>query len=301
MQIVPKYINSKRNVTTLVVGTAIFCLLFLNIFRPFFDLLEKLDINIIDPSITYFLLADAIALVALGVIAISRVLMYKWVKKGNQLTYLIYALWITGEVLAMAVIFSTFVFYVGTPKETFGELFVKVLLYTGFTLLLPYLIFHFYFAWDNKSRLLVELERENKVNNSIQPIVVTPDRTSILLRFNDEKGNPKLTVAIDNLYFIESADNYAKICYSHQGKIQYYMHRATMKSIEELYPDYLIRCHRSYIVNINKVKLIRREDDGLYIGLDTEKVPNIPISKTYSNRLFSALSGTTIQEDKPTT
>lgn len=299
MQIVPKYINSKRNVTILIVGTAIFCVLFLNIFRPFnWDFTENNRLPmVVDQSVTYFIFATVIAIVALGVIAVSRVMMYKWVKRGNQLTYLIYALWITGEVLFMTVIFSVAVYYL-TPPNTldydFGMLFVRVILYTGFTLLLPYLIFHFYFAWDNKSKIVQQLEQEKQENIMAEPLTIlssVPERPNTLIRFNDEKGNLKLSVMLDSLYYIESADNYVSIHYLHLDKLQTFMHRATMKSIEDQYPNVLVRCHRSYIVNVQKIKVIRKESDGLYIGLDLEKMPIIPMSKTYSANIFKAMEG----------
>ena len=293
MLVVPKYVNSKRNVTILIVGTAIFCLLFLNIFRPFnWDLAENSHLpTVIDPSVTYFIFADVIALIALGVIAVSRVLMYKWVKKGGVLTYLIYALWITAEVLVMTVIFSLSAYYLTDAVQgSYGILFVKVLLYTGFTLLLPYLIFHFYFAWDNKTKLLQQMqsEIEQGMTTTAGPLQVS-DKANTLIRFNDEKGKMRFTVMLGNLYYIESADNYVSIHYLHLDKLQTYMLRTTMKELEELAPADLVRCHRSYIVNINKVKLIRKESDGLYLGLDLEKMPIIPISKTYSSKVFAAL------------
>lgn len=301
MQIVPKYVNYKRNVTILVVGTGIFCLLFLNIFRPFnWDLdpgpNSRLPM-VIDSSVTYFIFADVIALVGLGVIAISRILMYKWVTRGNELTYLIYALWITGEVIVMAVIFSVAVYYLAPPDKIyydFGMLFVRVLLYTGFTLLLPYLIFHFYFAWDNKTKMVQQLEQEKQDSLMSEPLPIlssVPEKQNMLIRFNDERGKLRLSVMLDNLYYIESADNYVNIHYRHLDKLQTFMLRATMKSIEENYPNVLVRCHRSYIVNVDKIKLIRKEHEGLFIGLDLEKMPVIPLSQTYSSNILAAMEG----------
>ncbi len=305
MLVVPQYFNSRRNVTILIVGTAIFCLLFLNIFRPFnWDLdpgpNSRLPM-VVDSSVTYFIFADVIAIVAMGVIAISRVLMYQWVKKGNVLSYLVYALWITGEVIVMTVIFSVAVYYLTPPDkigEDFGMLFVKVLLYTGFTLLLPYLIFHFYFAWDNKSKLVQQLEREKAQNDINMPVSKFSEHPNVSIRFNDERGNLKLSVMLDNLFFIEGADNYVTIHYLHLGRPQTFMLRATMKSLAELYPSGLVRCHKSYIVNINKVKVVRKESDGLYLGLDYEKMPVIPLSKTYSSSVFSAMEGLEKTDDE---
>jgi DNA-binding LytR/AlgR family response regulator len=38
------------------------------------------------------------------------------------------------------------------------------------------------------------------------------------------------------------------------------------------------------MVNFDQVKVIRREKDGMYMELGVDKVPDIPISKTYSEK-----------------
>ncbi|HPN47309.1 MAG TPA: LytTR family transcriptional regulator DNA-binding domain-containing protein [Bacteroidales bacterium] len=47
-----------------------------------------------------------------------------------------------------------------------------------------------------------------------------------------------------------------------------------------------MRCHRSYIINSDKVKVIRKEKEGIYIDLDSEKVKSIPVSKGYSQKVM---------------
>jgi len=47
----------------------------------------------------------------------------------------------------------------------------------------------------------------------------------------------------------------------------------------------LVRCHRSYVVNINKVKVLRKDKEGLFLDLDYLDLPDLPISKTYSEQV----------------
>jgi DNA-binding LytR/AlgR family response regulator len=49
----------------------------------------------------------------------------------------------------------------------------------------------------------------------------------------------------------------------------------------------MIRCHRSFIVNFDKVKILRKEKEGIYLVLDQENIPDIPVSKTYVERVMS--------------
>jgi DNA-binding LytR/AlgR family response regulator len=66
-----------------------------------------------------------------------------------------------------------------------------------------------------------------------------------------------------------------------------YLLRCKLKTIEESFANSsLMRCHRSYIINSDKVKVIRKEKEGIYIDLDSEKVKSIPVSKGYSQKVM---------------
>jgi DNA-binding LytR/AlgR family response regulator len=112
-----------------------------------------------------------------------------------------------------------------------------------------------------------------------------------MIRFNDEKGNTKLVVSADRVISLESAGNYVNILYDNDGKLVRYSLRNTLKGIEKVCnSNGLIRCHRSYFVNLNKIKVIRRTSEGVYAEMDVHNVGDIPVSKTYASdllRLFS--------------
>ena len=71
-----------------------------------------------------------------------------------------------------------------------------------------------------------------------------------------------------------------------KGQLTKFMLRNSLKAIEESLADTnVLRCHRSFMVNFDQVKVIRREKEGVYLELGIEKVPDIPISKTYSEKV----------------
>lgn len=141
---------------------------------------------------------------------------------------------------------------------------------------MPYSVLHLYFSYQEKERQLRLLEE---------------DRTEVANRlsvfsFYDEKRELRLSVKRSNLLYIESADNYVCIWYLNKGVLTKFMLRNSLKAIEEsLAETNVLRCHRSYMVNFDQVKVIRREKDGVYLELGVEKVPDIPISKTYSEKV----------------
>ena len=111
------------------------------------------------------------------------------------------------------------------------------------------------------------------------------------IRFADEKGNVKLVVGAERVISIESAGNYVTILYDNDGKLVRYSLRNTLKSIEEICKaNGLVRCHRSYFVNLNKIKIIRRNSEGIFAEIDHSGVDDIPISKTYAPELMRLFS-----------
>jgi len=70
-----------------------------------------------------------------------------------------------------------------------------------------------------------------------------------------------------------------------------YTLRNTMKGIDKICTaNGLVRCHRSFFVNINKVKVIRRTPEGMVAEIDHPGVDTVPVSKTYASDLISLFS-----------
>jgi len=87
---------------------------------------------------------------------------------------------------------------------------------------------------------------------------------------------------LEDLLYIESADNYVEIHYITNGKAKTYLLRNSIKNIElQLRKSPVARCHRSFLVNFNRVKVIRRTKEGLMLEIDEPNTPDIPVSKSY--------------------
>jgi DNA-binding LytR/AlgR family response regulator len=98
-------------------------------------------------------------------------------------------------------------------------------------------------------------------------------------------------VRSDQIFWIESADNYIKVHYLDKGKIASFMIRNTLKNIENSFAHTsLVRCNRSTVVNFDKVKILRKEQEGIFLVLDHEAVPDVPVSRTYASRVLSRFS-----------
>jgi len=255
-------------------------LLFINIFQPFGSREWYPYIS----DFKYFFFSSLIILIGMLVVVISRLIMLLYVRKHAP-TYWQYSIWIVSEILSMSLFYSLFTKFI--PKEgahrDFGEIFHKSTVNTSMILLLPYAILWLYFSWRDKNNLLEKMALE-------EPVAEAPKKS--LIAFPDEKGELRISIMLENLLYVDSADNYATIHYLNKSKLSHFLIRNSLKWMEEnLTTDSpLVRCHRSYIVNLDKVKVLRKTKDGIYLELDAMNTPDIPVSKTYYERVMNKFS-----------
>ena len=266
---IPRYVYEKPNIDQLILLTALFALVFINIYKPFSSS-NWYPVS----ELKFFLFSSLIILTGVLVVVISRICMFYYGRK-HGITYGAYTLWIIIEVASMA-LFYTFYTLTLNPERDWMGVFKESVINTSLVLLLPYFILHLYFSYQEKEKMLRLLE-QTRADLSAQQSVFS---------FYDEKNDFKLSVKRNNLLYLESADNYVCIWYLNKGILSKFMLRNSLKAIEETLSDtHVLRCHRSFMVNFEQVKVIRREKDGIYLELGIDKVPDIPISKTYSEKV----------------
>ena len=111
-----------------------------------------------------------------------------------------------------------------------------------------------------------------------------------LINLYDYNGTLKLTINSDSLYYMESQDNYIKIHYENNGKLCSYMLRSRTKTIEENLADTsIVRCQRSYLVNVMKINHIKKGGKVRYIVLSHDDIRPIPVSKNYFKNLIAKI------------
>ena len=112
-----------------------------------------------------------------------------------------------------------------------------------------------------------------------------PARTEII-NFRDEKGVLQLSIKKDSLLYLESADNYVSVWYLSKSGVSNYLVRNTLKEMELRFSQTrIVRCHRSYLVNLDQVKVARRTSNGIVLDLGTPKIPDIPVSRTHAEQI----------------
>ena len=272
---IPHYLNEKRNIVRLVIFTSLFALVFINIYSPFgvdkwFEL-TKLQL------LTY---SSLIILTGVLVVVISRIIMFQ-VCKRHLISIWQYLLWIFIEVLFMALFYALFEKLFLDDSRIFSDLVKLSARNTALVLLFPYSILWLYFSWKDKKEQIDRLAE----------VQTFPANNRNMIPFYDDKGILKFSIKKENLLYLESAENYVNICYLNKGNVSKYLLRDTLKKIEENFSGTdIIRCHRSYMVNFDKVKVIRKDKDGLKLELDNPSVIDLPVSKTYVNSVMQTFS-----------
>lgn len=273
---IPTYLIRKGNLVRLVIFTAIFAMAFINIYNPF-----SVDEFIQLSSLRFFLYSSIVILTGMLVVVISRITMYYYTKR-HRLNYWQYLLWVFAEILVMAFVYAIYVKFVLADGRDFIELFKISLKNTLLVILLPYTIMWLYFSWQDKAIKLQELQSKDSLEEK--------PKTGMIL-FRDEKKTMRLSIQQQDLLYLEAADNYVSIYYLDRDKVQKFMVRNSMKAFELQFRDSrIIRCHRSFMVNLDKVRIIRKEKDGLHLELGTEPSISLLVSKTYIQAVMEAFS-----------
>ena len=236
-QKIPSYIYGKQNIVRLILWTALFALVFINIYKPFSST-SWYKVS----EFKFFVFSSLIILTGVLVVVLSRIILFHWGKR-HAITVRTYAIWIVLEIFFMS-LFYTIYTLVLNPEREYMEVFNDSAVNTSLVLLLPYSVLHLYFSYKEKERQLRLLE-ENQTEAAVRQSVFS---------FYDEKNELRLSVKRSNLLYLESADNYVCIWYLNKGQLTKFMLRNSLKAIEESLADTnVLRCHRSFMVNFDQV------------------------------------------------
>lgn len=113
----------------------------------------------------------------------------------------------------------------------------------------------------------------------------TPETSDITINFCDKSGKLSFATKRSNVLYVEAADNYTNIHYLSGEKEEQFILHNSLKNVEQSFSSYfLMRCHRGYLVNVDNIKLLRREKDGMVLEIaHCDRL--IPVSKTYSESI----------------
>lgn len=276
----PKYTWAKKQMVFNVVFTALFSLMAMLLMAPF-----SISGWFQSDATTAGLLTICFWAFGFAFLAFSRSWLYRL--QGKEFTFLGYVTWCLVEMIIISACYSACSYWgiekgwINDPLDHPGVFFCSALVFCLFGMGAPNVISLLWFAVSERDQTI----RLMNFNNVVSDTQTTP-RTDKKIMLYDNSGVLKLIINQDSIFYIESDDNYIKVWYEDSSEeIKQYMLRCRLKTIEESFADSeLVRCHRQYIVNINKVERVTRQKDGLFqLDLGNSNIAPIPVSKTYEN------------------
>lgn len=203
--------------------------------------------------------------------------------------------WNLGEIILIglfhAYISLRIMHIAGHPSEV---IIGKSILITFIALGFPFIVTDLSFALIDAQRVL-RIARsviKSNENTPTQAAPKTPANEPIvtdnpdIVNLNDYTGALKFTVKLENIYYIKAEGNYVNVFYNNKGGISSFVLRNKIQAIEDAFAGTpLMRCHRTYIVNSNNIKLIRNEADGYYIDFNQSGLESVPVSNTYREKI----------------
>ena len=294
----PHYLIEKNNLIVQVTISVLFAIAFLAVYIPISDTttawfsLEEQDSFIYT---AFFIIFSTIFLI------FSRIMMYYMSKRLIRFTLPKFIFWNLGEIILIglfhAYISLRIMHVAGHPSEV---IIGKSILITFIALGFPFIVTDLSFALIDAQRVLRiarSVIRSNETTTT-QATAKTPAGEQLvtenpdIISFNDYTGTPKFTVKLENIYYIKAEGNYVNVFYNNKGGISSFVLRNKIQAIEDAFAGTpLMRCHRTYIVNSNNIKLLRNESDGSYIDFNQTGLELVPVSNTYREKIFKRLSG----------
>lgn len=278
---IPKFITEKKDIWLFLFATLLFAILFVLIYQPagYMRTSEALSHwnKHIYTAIQFF--------AGFIILTVSR-FTFRQLHIKKEKTVRDMVLWIAGELVLISLTLTLIATLINADEELeFYELLGRVSFNIATILVIPY---------AGTTLILMLRERRQQIEALREYIEKQEEaRQEMTENMNFYALGGKLAFSTHkvNVLYIESADNYSNIHYINEGKEDTFILHNTLKNLdnEKKYPG-LLRCHRGYMVNINNVKLLRKEKDGLVIEL-SQGGKAIPVSRTYNERVVKYFAG----------
>ncbi|MDD4031516.1 MAG: LytTR family transcriptional regulator DNA-binding domain-containing protein [Bacteroidales bacterium] len=257
----------------IITGLFIFLLFFLPLDPPVSDFNKKVLILSGFAMITFFLLA--LFRVIMPILKSNFFKSEKWTVKKEMLLHFFFLVFNT-------VAYTFFARYVGLIEISFHLVVNIVLISLG--VIVVFIIINEYRFLRKRLYSLMNQNRKEEISD----IDIAVD-TGIEFESND--GSERFLLFPEQIILIKSADNYIEIIFKQNDKVSRRLLRSTLKKAELTVTKFpfLIRCHRSFIVNADCIHTVHKTGDGLILEL-TDYPHMVKVSRQYIIKVKEALN-----------
>ena len=177
--------------------------------------------------------------------------------------------WCLGETYAICYAFALYLSLFS--GKTYFECVLQSMGYTFLSFIYPYAILIMFQIVDEERFLRLSAAHAGE------------DADGRLVKFYDERHKLKLTLDRREIMKIKADFNYITVYYVERGQLRSVSIRSSMKSVENSAEKHgLVRCHRSFFINPDHVRILSRDRDGaINATLDRDDIEPVPVSKKY--------------------
>ena len=292
---IPMFMTSRKYLAVSVLFVIAFSVFFMVIYTPFSvsSWFSVKDMGSFGISVVF-------TVAAIAILAVSKTAIYL-LRNRIRFTAARYMAWLMCEniVISLGYTILTFQLLPGITSSSIPAIAVRVLFFVTMITAIPYSLVTLYVAYRTKSEELeAALDERDRLRGELragraasETATAAAPQLPQMINLYDNNGTLRLTITVDSLYYLESQDNYVKVHYKHNDKFSVYMLRSRTSSIEEsLAGTGMIRCHRSYIINVRKIAFIGEEHKSYYVTLNDEQIKRIPVSKRYYDTVTGAIA-----------
>ncbi len=258
-------LDQKSDRYFMILVCLVFGVLFINVFVPF-------NINrwYSDSGLIQFLRLSSYGFVVSLVLLFTQFPLRK-LFNVKSFTLKTYSFWVVIEILLMSLVY---IFLYGNPLGNFMNDFIFSIKYTLLGICVPY-----------SFALLIIYYRKQQVKiRTMSDQMQTPIQNQ-LIAFKDEYGKVKFSLALEDILLLESTDNYVTVYFKAGEKTERQLLRNSLKKLEHTFSDYgIARCHRSFMINLAKIEMIRKQGKKLQLKLKNLE-RDIPVSEKYSPQI----------------
>ncbi len=124
----------------------------------------------------------------------------------------------------------------------------------------------------------------------IELVQTTVNKAPTMIDFIDEYGNSAFYLDRDSILYIAANDNYVNIHCWVGDKVISKSLRSSMKALEEqLKTHNIVRCHRSYMVNVSKISFLNKEKGKHKLELNKGSFL-VPVSASFVPEIKSIIT-----------
>ncbi len=166
-------------------------------------------------------------------------------------------------------------------------LFAKFLFYTVIIAIIPISV---RVVLLKNQILKARLLEADALNHDLSQKSDVPEKVELKkIRIKSNVVNETFETTLEDLLYLAASQNYIYIVeQNHNGPKKHLFRISLVNALEQIRSDSVIRCHRSYAVNINKVEKVSGNAHGLKLKLKNSQ-ELVPVSRSFQKELKAKL------------